>query len=59
MSRIILHPPQDIVRIHGILAYVSEQERKGIYALPYGLFKPEIKRLERELKEERKRKNIK
>lgn len=55
MIRIIGNPDPDLRGKWGPLAYVSEVERQRILALPSGMFKPEIKRLEKEIGDMKKR----
>jgi len=47
MVNIILNPPRDEINKFGPLAYVSKEERDRILAVPFGQFKPSIKRLEK------------
>jgi hypothetical protein len=51
---IILNPTLEERRKWGPLAYVSEERRNQILALPFGQFKPALKVLEREIAEARK-----
>lgn len=49
VGRIIIHPDPEKKRIHGPLAHVDDDERKRIQDVPFGLFKIEMKRLEKEI----------
>lgn len=53
-GRLIENPDPEKLRIWGTLAYVSDGERKRILALPFGQFKPEIKKLEKQVKDMQK-----
>lgn len=59
MTRIIENPDPALVAKWGPLAYVSEEERQAILNLPFGCFKPAIKRLEKTLKEMEKQRKAK
>lgn len=56
MSVTIQDPDPEMLRKWGPLAYVSDQERDRLLSLPFGQFKPNIKSLEKEIKEIKKRK---
>lgn len=55
MVKILDNPDSEDVKIYGSLGRVSEKERKRILGLPFGQFKPEIKRLEKAIKEHEKK----
>ncbi len=56
MSRIILSPTPERIKIWGILAHVDDSERNRILNVDFGNFQREIKLLERELAYARKKK---
>ena len=55
---IIENPDAELKKKWGPLAHVSEDERKAILSLPFGGFKPAVKRIERQLEEMEKRKKM-
>lgn len=50
------NPDKETLKTWGVLAYVTERDRKEILESPYGNFKPRVKALEKEIKEMKKRK---
>lgn len=50
MARFIVkHPSRESIAKWGVLAHVDDNERQRILDVPHGLFKREIKTLEREV----------
>lgn len=56
MTTLIENPDPELKRIWGPLAHVSEEERKRILNLGFGQFKPEVKSIEKALKDLAKKK---
>lgn len=51
---LIEKPDMTMIKKWGELVYVSDEERKRILELPYGLFKPACKRLKQQIAEMKK-----